>query len=126
MMAASGVVMVMRRRMFVILLAIGCGTADGEICELTPAVANAGPDQSVRVGDRVSLDGRGSRADALIVFDWTITSAPPDSMARIAQRYVAQPDFVPDREGAYVVTLVIRAAACVSPPDTVTVTAVAL
>ena len=59
-------------------------------------VANAGPDQTVFVGDTVHLDGSASSdadGDALR-YRWALTSVPGGSSATLADPTAAQPTFV--------------------------------
>jgi len=107
-----------------LLACSGCGSpGDAEYCELTPAIADAGDDRTVAVGSTVELDGSGSVAETLIIFDWTLTKAPPGSAAVLSGGHGARPTFTPDRAGAYELTLVIHAGGCLSPADLVTVVA---
>ena len=111
------------RPLFLLLACCACGPpGDGEFCELTPAIADAGADQEVFTGSTVQLDGSGSQAETLIVFDWSFASAPAGSTARISGSS-ARPTFIADRAGRYEVNLVIHAGGCISHPDTVTIAA---
>ena len=85
--------------------------------------ANAGPDQSIQAGDTVLLDGRNSQdanGDAL-TYVWTLVSAPAGSSAVITGATTAQPRFVADLSGTYVVQLVVNDGQEDSQPDTVTI-----
>jgi len=90
----------------------------------TAPVAEAGPNQTVAVGDTVNLDGSGSsdvNGDAL-TYSWSIISAPSGSMAVLSDLTSTTPDFVADLEGEYVVQLIVNDGRANSSPDTVTVT----
>ena len=90
----------------------------------TAPVANAGPDQSVAVGQAVTLDGSGSSDidhDAL-TFSWSLTSTPADSTASLVNPTSVTPGFVADLAGTYVVQLVVNDGQENSQPDTVVIT----
>ena len=76
-----------------------------------PPTAVAGPDQPVRAGDTVQLDGTASFDDntpsAALGYDWTLLSAPPSSAAFLVGETTATPSFVADVAGTYVVRLVV-------------------
>lgn len=87
--------------------------------------ANAGPNQSVDVGDTVSLDGNGSSdpdGDRLS-FSWTLASAPPGSSASLSNPASATPRFTADLAGTYSLSLTVSDGSSTSAPDTVNVTA---
>ena len=92
----------------------------------TPPVADAGPDQTVELGDTVALDGTGSSdadGDAL-TYSWTLDSAPSDSGMDDEDLVDADTDsatFTPDVEGEYVLTLTVSDGTD-SSTDTVTIT----
>jgi hypothetical protein len=86
-------------------------------------VAHAGPDQSIKVHDVVTLDASGSTdvdGDAL-QFTWQLTR-PAGSTAALSDPATLQPTFSVDKAGTYVATLVARDGVAVSDPDTVMVT----
>ncbi len=86
-------------------------------------IANAGPDQSVFVGDSVFLDGSGS-ADVdgdLLTFDWSLTSVPEGSGAALSDSSAVAPTFEADRSGSYVAQLIVSDGVADSVPDTVIV-----
>jgi RHS repeat-associated protein len=87
-------------------------------------VANAGPDQTVTVGQTVQLDGSGSRdADHdPLTYQWSFTSQPTNSTAALSSPTVQKPTFVPDQAGLYVVQLVVNDGALDSDPDTASIT----
>ncbi|SNZ02387.1 hypothetical protein SAMN06269185_0009 [Natronoarchaeum philippinense] len=70
--------------------------------------AEAGLDQTATVGDRVLLDGGGSRAASGVVsqYDWTITG-PNGSTFQPACSRCVRTSFVPNRSGRYAVTLTV-------------------
>ncbi|HEX6162132.1 MAG TPA: PKD domain-containing protein, partial [Vicinamibacterales bacterium] len=88
-------------------------------------VANAGADQSVVAGDTVTLDGSASTdADGdPLSYQWAITVRPAGSAAVLSDPTAAQPTFVADRGGDYVIQLIVSDASESSTPDTVSVVA---
>jgi hypothetical protein len=94
--------------------------------ENLPPVASAGLSRSVDVGTTVSLDGSGSsdpNGDAL-TSSWTLVSFPPGSTAMLANPTSVSPSFIPDREGLYVVQLIVNDGLLASQPSTVQIQAV--
>jgi len=90
----------------------------------TPPVANAGPDQTVAVGDRVALDGSAS-SDANedpLSYSWTFTP-DVDSSAALSDPTAVGPTFVADLAGTYQAVLVVNDGSDDSAPDTVIITA---
>ncbi len=90
----------------------------------SPPIANAGPDQSVVAGQLVLLDGTASSdadGDPLTAV-WSFTSRPPGSTATLANPTSFGPSFVADKQGTYVVQLIVRDATTDSAPDTVQIT----
>jgi hypothetical protein len=87
-------------------------------------VANAGPDQSVVVGQTVTLDGVQStdaNRDSL-TYSWSVRK--PDNVTVIvpASPNSALASFVPDVAGVYVATLVVNDGSQPSDPDTTSIT----
>ena len=90
-------------------------------------VANAGPDQTVVLGEPVQLDGRGSSDGDhdTLTYRWSFTSVPEHSTVSLATPSAAQPTFVPDVAGLYVVQLIVNDGLEDSAPSTVRVTVTA-
>jgi hypothetical protein len=90
----------------------------------TPPVANAGLDQTVAVGTTVHLNGsQSSDADGdALSFQWTITTLPTGSTARLSDPTAVQPTFVVDRPGTYTVQLIVKDGIVASAPDAVVIT----
>ena len=87
-------------------------------------VANAGPDQTVFVGNTVHLDGSTSRdadGDALR-YRWSLTAVPAGSVATLSDPAAVQPSFVADLPGTYVAQLIVNDGTVDSLPDTVMIT----
>jgi RHS repeat-associated protein len=86
-----------------------------------PPVANAGADQSARVGDPVQLNGTASR-DANndpLTYAWTIFSAPSGSIAALVGPTTSMPTLTPDLPGIYLLHLVVNDGEADSTPDEV-------
>lgn len=91
-----------------------------------PPTANAGADQTVKPRTTVTLDGRGSSDpdDTSLTYAWTLLTKPAKSTAQLTGATTAQPTLKPDKEGAYVVQLVVTDEhGSHSVADTMTVTA---
>ena len=93
--------------------------------ENTPPVADAGPDQDAFVGEAVALDGSGSGdpdGDPL-TYRWVFNIMPASSVAVLSAATAANPSFVPDEAGTYVIQLIVNDGQADSAPAEVTVTA---
>ncbi|MGH9387269.1 MAG: PKD domain-containing protein [Vicinamibacterales bacterium] len=93
--------------------------------ENSAPVAVAGGDQTVAVDATVQLDGSASfdPDGTPLDFAWSILSKPPGSAAVLSDPLAINPAFVTDREGLYVVQLIVGDGTLLSAPDTLTVTA---
>ncbi len=91
--------------------------------ENTTPVADAGPNQSVLVGDTVNLDGSGSSdVDGNpLIYSWSLIAVPAGSNATLSDPASATPTFDVDMPGEYVVQLIINDGTVDSAPDTVTI-----
>ena len=89
----------------------------------TAPVADAGPDQSVQLGNTVTLNGSGSfDSDGdLLTFFWTLSSTPAGSSAVLSDPTAVMPTFNADLPGVYVAELVVDDGEAGSFPDTVTI-----
>ncbi len=88
-------------------------------------VANAGLDQNVATATVVTLNGNGSsdaNGDAL-TYSWSFTSKPAGSTATLSSLAVVNPTFTADKDGAYVLSLVVNDGTVSSTADTVTINA---
>ncbi len=116
---------------YVVQLMVNDGTEDSDPATVTittgntPPVAEAGSDQTVTVKTLVSLNGTGSQdADGgALTFQWTLTNQPVGSTATVFNPTFAQPTFIPDLPGTYVVQLLVSDGETSSQPDTVAITA---
>jgi RHS repeat-associated protein len=107
---------------------------DGRICALrctrascatnSAPLANAGPDQTVRVTELVTLNGRASSDPDgnPITYAWSLTNRPAGSTAVLAGANTVAPTFTVDKPGSYVASLVVNDGKLNSAPDTVTIT----
>jgi len=86
-----------------------------------PPVANAGADQTVYATQTVTLDGSGSTDPdgQALTYAWSFVSRPAGSAAALAGATNVKPTFVPDRDGSYVVQLIVKDGQLSSSPDTV-------
>ena len=115
---------------YVIQLIVNDGTVDSAPdtviinTENSPPVAEAGPNQSVHVGDVVSLDGSGSSDldGDLLTYSWSVVSKPPTSGTVLSGPASQHPSLTVDRAGVYVIQLIVNDGKVNSEPDTVTVT----
>jgi hypothetical protein len=73
-------------------------------------VANAGPDQKARVGDKVTLDGsESSDADKdPLTFKWAFTKIPKGSQSKLSDPTAVKPTFVVDVRDIYVAQLSVN------------------
>ena len=78
--------------------------------EILPPIADAGPDQTVSIGDVVVLDGTGScdLNDARYFYSWQFVSRPSSSAASLSDLTAAKPSFVVDKAGDFLVELVVE------------------
>ena len=106
------------------LLACGGGGGTGSNTNSAP-VANAGPDQNISTGSLVTLSGsRSSDANGdMLTYTWSFTSKPANSTAALSSATVVNPTFTADKDGAYVLSLVVNDGTVNSVADSVTITA---
>jgi hypothetical protein len=92
-----------------------------------PAIADAGVDQTATVDEPVCLDGGGSydpdNGPSPITYSWSMISSPETSTAELDDGGVVDPCFTPDKEGEYVVQLIVNDGEDDSGPDTVVINA---
>jgi hypothetical protein len=106
----------------------GSYSATASVCPMVqvpnyPPVANAGPNQTVFVGNTVQLDGSGSfDADGdPLTYHWSFASVPAGSAATLSSSTAVKPTFTADKPGSYVVQLVVNDGKVNSTPATVTI-----
>jgi hypothetical protein len=91
--------------------------------ENSPPVADAGTDQTARVGDLVTLFGGASSdvdGDSLSFF-WTLITVPDGSSVLLSDPEAVNPSFVVDVSGTFVAELIVNDGKVDSTPDTVTI-----
>lgn len=91
----------------------------------SPPVANAGPDQTVIIGNTVLLDGTASSdvdGDTLS-YSWVFTLRPAHSRATLTGANTATPRFKADKYGHYHVQLIVNDGTVNSPMDQVDISA---
>lgn len=95
-----------------------------EDSENIPPVADAGPDQTVYVGDTVTLNGSGSTDvdGELLTYSWKLISTPDGSTTAISDPSAVNPNFLIDKPGSYVAQLIVNDGTVNSAPDSVTIT----
>ena len=109
----------------------GDGLTDAADPDCAPAntvpVADAGLDQTVNVGDTVTLDGSGSTdADSdPLTYSWAL-SVPGGSSATLSDTTAVGPTFVPDVAGDYTATLIVNDGTDDSAPNDAVITAQAV
>jgi trimeric autotransporter adhesin len=73
-------------------------------------IANAGPNQTVKVGDTATLDGGGSTNPSgygVLSYNWTFTQRPPGTGTVLLYATAVRPSFIVDVPGDYVLTLTV-------------------
>lgn len=89
-----------------------------------PPVANAGGNQTVVVGDTVTLTGSGTDANGdLLTYNWSFVSRPAGSVASLTGETTPTANFTADVSDTYVVSLVVNDGDVDSVPANVSVTA---
>jgi PKD repeat protein len=110
------------------------GTVDSNIAAASitvhpvndPPVADAGPDQTVTVGDLVTLDGSGSSdlvEGDLLTYLWVFLVRPDGSTASLTDATSVAPTFIPDLPGDFIVELTVDDGNGGTGTDTLTVSA---
>lgn len=87
--------------------------------------ANAGPNQSVNIGNTVTLDGSGSSDPDgnPLTYSWSFISVPNGSMAALSNATSVNPSFTVDKAGTYEVSLIVNDGTVDSAPSTVLIQA---
>jgi hypothetical protein len=89
-------------------------------------IADAGTNKTVITGAVVQLNGSGSEdADGdPLTYSWKMVTVPPGSQMTLSAPQTAQPSFVPDKVGQYVVSLQVNDGKATSAPAVVTITTI--
>lgn len=112
--------------------AAGASDYSNTSCATTPSLnrpptADAGPDQTVVVGEQAQLDGSRSRdpeGDTLS-YSWRFLSKPSGSQAKLSNPTIVNPTFTPDLPGEYLIELTVDDGKGGRASDQVLVTAIA-
>jgi sugar lactone lactonase YvrE len=124
--AATPTLVIDRHGTFVAELVVNDGIEDSApnavsltVLNVEP-MANAGPDQSVSVGDLVTLDGsRSSDADGdPLTYLWSILSRPDGSTSELSDSTDVTPMLEIDAHGMFVVQIIVHDGLTSSDPDT--------
>lgn len=102
---------------------VSCGNSGGGGSSDIPPIANAGSDQNVLAGWKVTLDATGSTG-LVSTITWSFTSKPAGSAATLSSLVTTKPTFTADKAGSYTLSLVIGNGKVTSSPDAVTIMAV--
>ncbi|WP_181416918.1 PKD domain-containing protein, partial [Nitrospira lenta] len=116
---------------FSLLVALGLGACSDVSNAPAPTplppgtpVANAGPDLgSITFGTSITLNGSASvdpNGDPL-TYRWTLLSKPVGSAAVLQNSTTVAPTFIVDRDGDYIVQLIVNDGILDSAPDTATI-----
>lgn len=99
-------------------------TADLTVNEVP--IADAGPDQTINLGDGVALNGRGSSdpEGKPLIYRWQLVSIPVGSSPSLTGTDTASPALTVDAPGPFTVRLVVNDGAQDSAPDEVVVNVV--
>ena len=100
-------------------------TTTSTVTPNNPPSANAGPDQVVAIGSEVTLSAAASSdpdGDTL-TYAWSVVSKPSGSTMTLSDASAVSPTFTADKEGDYVLSLVVNDGKVDSAPDMVTITA---
>ncbi len=99
----------------------GCGDDDGS--ETPGVTADAGADQTVTLGEVVTLDGNGTdAAGGALIYLWEITTRPTGSTTVITNPLIEDPSFTPDVVGVFTARLVVTNSAGAQASDEVVIT----
>jgi len=99
---------------------------DAGVASNHPPAPNAGPNQTVTVGDTVNLIGTGTDTDGdLLTFSWRLISAPAGSTSTLNSWSTSKANFVADVVGAYRLELIADDGKVSNGGSVVTVTSTA-
>jgi len=94
---------------FFMLGLANCSKKDDPVLDNGIPIANAGPDQKVKIGETVTLNGIDSKdpEGASLTYQWSLISKPASSNAAITGTTAVQATFELDKAGIYTVELSI-------------------
>ncbi|MEN8243441.1 MAG: hypothetical protein ABFS43_00915 [Thermodesulfobacteriota bacterium] len=102
---------------FLVTISCGGGSSSSET-PITGLAVDAGPDQTVALGNTVTLDGsRSSALEGPITYAWSFESKPTGSIAELDDPSAESPVFIADASGTYELSLVISDGEHFSDPD---------
>ncbi|MBE0598137.1 MAG: hypothetical protein IH614_12785 [Desulfuromonadales bacterium] len=109
----------------VLLFVTACSQSDDNDPDNYPPAADAGPDQQVKTGSLVTLDGSGSsdRDGDLLSYEWTFTSTPAQTTAVLSEPTAVRPTFTADVDGTYLLSLIVHDGKVSSQSGSVSITA---
>jgi len=89
-----------------------------------PPIADAGIDQTIQVGNKITLDGSASHdPDGNdISYRWSVRRAPEGHNANLLASDTISPSLIPDIAGVYVIELLVNDGQTDSPVDIVVIT----
>jgi len=103
-----------------LLLAVGCGESAsktdieaGKVFESSGAeilrlVPDAGEDQTIHIGEVVTLDASATVATGTLTYSWVFQNKPENSMARIVDPTSEQTSFLADIRGTYIISINVK------------------
>lgn len=105
--------------MFIVM---GCGGDSGSSVDIKPT-ADAGKDIYFIVNNRVDLDGTASieKGDTPLIYSWKLLLKPEGSLAELDDTSSAKPSFIADKNGEYIVELVVNNGEVDSLADSVSI-----
>ena len=95
--------------LFFILGLANCSKKDNPVIDNGTPIANAGPDQKVKIGATVTLNGIDSKdpEGEALTYQWSLVSKPASSNAAITGTTAVQATFELDKAGVYTIELSI-------------------
>lgn len=116
---------------YVLQLTVSNGTLSSPAATVTistnyvPPTANAGSAQNATVNSTVTLNGLASQSFSgyALTYAWSFNTRPTNSNATLTNPTSAQPTFVPDLPGIYIVQLIVNDTIQNSTPATVQISA---
>lgn len=106
------------------VLLSGCKKDDTKVDPNKAPIAQAGNDQTVNTGTKVTLNGSASSdpENTALTYTWAFKSKPTDSQATLINTSAISSEFTPDKAGTYIVTLTVTDEERLSASDEVVIT----